>query len=118
MGSKDSKIQDEDLSETVKRIEDLLFLIVQSQKDSILEPIVKIFGHCKKRVEVYIQLDGRRTASKIGKILGMKKQNVSAEIKVLLNTGLIELSGGAGSPYKRKRVFEMLGLLGVLRKSM
>lgn len=91
-------------------IEDILALLLLEKHETLVSQGIASFGTSKKRAEVYLILDGKLSATEIGRKLRMKRPNVSIEIKNLLDCGLIELSNGAGSPYRRRKCYELIGL--------
>jgi DNA-binding MarR family transcriptional regulator len=53
----------------------------------------------------------KKTATEIAKVLDMKRPNVSIEIGILYNSGLIEqVENKKSSPYRRRVCFELIGL--------
>lgn len=99
-----------------KGIEELSFLILYRDRDKILESAIAVFGTSNRRADVYLSLDGKKTATEIAKELDMKRPNVSIEIGILYNSGLIEqVENKKGSPYRRRVCFELIGLSSVIQ---
>jgi hypothetical protein len=55
--------------------------------------VKKIFGKSVRRAQIYLAVDGVRGVNQIAQHLGMKRQNVGADLKYLENEGLLELAG-------------------------
>ena len=51
----------------------------------------KIFGRNRRRAQIYLAADGTRGVVEIAKHLGMQTPNVSPQLKVLKEEGLLEL---------------------------
>lgn len=60
------------------------------------ETVKQIFRRGKRRAQVYLAADGNRGVAEIAKHLGMKAQNVSPELHVLQEEGLLELVDATG----------------------
>jgi hypothetical protein len=60
------------------------------------ETVKEIFKKGKRRAQVYLAADGSRGVVEIAKHLGMKTPNVSPELKVLKEEGLLELIDAPG----------------------
>ena len=100
----------ETVLDCVMNIEAILTLLLFEKEETLLKQALSAFGTSKKRAEVYLVLDGSLSATEIGNRMEMRRPNVSVEIRKLLDAGLIELTGGIGSPYRRRRCFELIGL--------
>ncbi|MGY5863287.1 MAG: hypothetical protein RTV41_01670 [Candidatus Thorarchaeota archaeon] len=99
-----------------KRIEELLYLGLYQEREKIIETALGAFGTSKRRVDVYFALDGMKTATEIALELNMKRPNVSIEIGILFDSGLIEqVEDKQGSPYRRRMCFELIGLSSAVR---
>lgn len=76
------------------------------------------FGKGTRRRDVYLALDKDRNISEVAEALGMKRQNVSAEISRLHDAGLVVplTTGGRGDVWIRNPVIEsVVGLSKRLR---
>src|SRR5262245_37964649 len=51
----------------------------------------QIFKNSKRRAQIYLAADGQRSVQEIGAHLGMKRQNVGSDLKVLGEEGLLEI---------------------------
>lgn len=51
----------------------------------------QIFKTSKRRAQVYLAADGQRSVQEIGAHLGMKRQNVGSDLKILGDEGLLEI---------------------------
>lgn len=105
------------LETVVKRIEDMTFLLAISQRNEVYEYALEVFGNSKKRAEIYLALDGQRSVAEISELLGMKRPNVSIEIKNLLEGDLIERDDSAlkGYAYRRRSAFDLIGVPNLVR---
>jgi hypothetical protein len=56
----------------------------------------EIFKNSKRRAQVYLAADGQRSVQDIGKHLGMKRQNVGSDLKILGGEGLLEIIDEVG----------------------
>ncbi len=106
----------EELLSVCKRIEELLFLSLYQDRNKIIESTLGVFGTSSRRVDVYLALDGKKTATEIASELDMKRPNVSIEIGILFNSGLIEqVEDKQGSPYRRRMCFELIGIPSIIK---
>ncbi|MGO9589799.1 MAG: ArsR family transcriptional regulator [Candidatus Acidiferrales bacterium] len=55
--------------------------------------VKQIFRHGKRRAQVYLAADGTRGVIEIAEYLGMKPPNVSLELRILKEQGLLEFTG-------------------------
>jgi DNA-binding transcriptional ArsR family regulator len=78
--------------------------------------LMKFFGRGSRRPEIYLALDKDRNISEVAAALGMKRQNVSADIALLKDAGLIVPlhTGGRGDVWIRNPVIE--AVVGLSRK--
>jgi len=60
------------------------------------ETVKKIFKNSKRRAQIYLAADGTRGVVEIAKHLGMKTPNVSPQLRILKEEGLLELADVAG----------------------
>jgi len=60
------------------------------------ETVKKIFKNSKRRAQVYLAADGTRGVAEIAQHLGMKQPNVSPELRILKEEGLLELIEASG----------------------
>lgn len=58
--------------------------------------VQSIFKKGKRRAQVYLAADGTRSVEEIARHLGMKTPNVSPQIRVLKEEGLLELVEASG----------------------
>lgn len=100
-------------------IDSSLILLLKANKEEILKELMIIFGKSKRRVEVYLSIDGEMSVGKIADKLGMKIQNVSRHITPLKNEGLIEikkLEENNEYIYKKTELERIFKLSRVLKK--
>ena len=93
-------------------IDSSMELLIKANRESILPEIMMFFGKSKRRVEVFLAVDGKRTVDDIARLLKMKGPNVSRELTNLKQEGLIEIKRikGEGYVYKKRRVDRILGI--------
>jgi hypothetical protein len=60
------------------------------------ETVKKIFGKSKRRAQVYLAADGTRGVVEIGQHLGIKTPNVSPDLRILKEEGLLEIVDASG----------------------
>jgi hypothetical protein len=60
------------------------------------ETVRKIFGKSKRRAQVYLAADGTRGVVEIGQHLGIKTPNVSPDLRILKEEGLLEIVDASG----------------------
>lgn len=60
------------------------------------ETVKKIFKKSKRRAQVYLAADGTRGVVEIALHLGMKQPNVSPDLRILKEEGLLELIDASG----------------------
>ena len=90
---------------------------LRAEADKHLESVQVIFQKSERRVQVYLAVNGGRTVSGIASHLGMKGPNVSTELKILREEGLIELiDSGGGDIYAKTPVDHTLRISRYLTK--
>ena len=60
------------------------------------ETVKKIFKYGKRRAQVYLAADGTRGVVEIAQHIGMKAPNVSPQLRILKEEGLLELVDASG----------------------
>ena len=60
------------------------------------ETVKKIFRQGKRRAQIYLAADGTRGVTEIARHLGMKTPNVSPQLRILKDEGLLELVDAPG----------------------
>jgi len=85
-------------------------LLLKANKESIMADIGNFFGSSKRRAQVYLAVDGKRSVGEIVQMLHMQQSNVSADLLKCAAEGLIEriLSTKGGFLYKKKRIDKIL----------
>jgi DNA-binding transcriptional ArsR family regulator len=83
--------------------------LVRANEPQLKEKLVKAFGNSRRRVQVYLALNGLKTVKDLVKFLGMKQPNVSIEIAWLKKKGLIDVADadGQGTVYQ-KTIFDSI----------
>jgi DNA-binding MarR family transcriptional regulator len=99
-------------------IDSSMELLIKANREAILSEILGFFGKSRRRVQVYIAVDGNRTVEDITRFLQMKKPNVSSHLTKLKQEGLIEIKRitKAGYVYRKRRVDRILGISRKLRR--
>jgi len=64
---------------------------LRAEEEKHLAVIKKIFKSSKRKAQVYLAADGHLGVQEIAGFLGMKRQNVGSELKLLADEGLLEL---------------------------
>jgi transposase-like protein len=95
------------------RVEEVLGVLTYIASDPEVEArnedvLRKFFGKGRRRADVYLALDPTRNISQVAQTLGMKRQNVSSEIRALREANLIlpQLVGGRGDVWVRNPTLE------------
>lgn len=98
-------------------IDSSMELLIKANRNAILAEIMSFFGRSKRRAQVFIAVDGKRTVEDITQLLNMKKPNVSSELTRLKEEGLIEIKKitKEGYIYKKRRVDKILGISRMLK---
>ena len=93
-------------------------LLLKANKEAIMGEIGAFFGSSKRRAEVYLAVDGKRTVKEIAKTLGMKSPNVSAELTGCFEEGLIERAPAPSGEvtWKKKRIDRVLRISAFLKR--
>ncbi len=58
--------------------------------------VKQIFKNGKRRAQIYLAANGSRGVEEIAKHLGMQRQNVGPELKILGSEGMLEIKDTAG----------------------
>jgi biotin operon repressor len=91
----------------VDSIEQTSAFALRAEADKHFESVKKIFKNGRRRAQVYLAADGTKSVQEIADHLGMKRQNVGVELKLLSeDEGLLEISdcGGRGDIWCKKAV--------------
>jgi len=100
-------------------IDSSMELLLKANRDAILVEIMGFFGRSKRRAQVFLAVDGKRTVEDLTKLLALQKPNVSADLTRLKNEGLIEIKKITSEGYyiyKKRRVDRILGVSKKLRQ--
>jgi DNA-binding transcriptional ArsR family regulator len=92
-------------------MEDSLAWLVHAE-DGLRDRMLGAFGTSRRRVQVYLELDGIKNVSAIALALRMKPQNVTSELRWLKKNRLIDIAeaDGFGMVYKKKVFDAIVGL--------
>ncbi len=77
----------------VDSLEQTTAFALRADADRHFASVKEIFGKSKRRAQVYLAVDGVRSVQEIAAHLKMKQPNVSSDLKVLSDEGLLEISG-------------------------
>lgn len=94
-------------------------LLLKASKVAIMAEIDNFFGGSKRRAQIYLAVDGKRSVGEITQLLKMKMPNVSADLTKCADEGLIEripASSKGGIVWKKKRIDKVLHISEHLRK--
>src|SRR6266542_6744862 len=80
----------------VDSIEQTTAFVLRADKDKHENSLREIFRNGKRRAQVYLAADGARSVQEIAVHLGMKQPNVSRDLGLLAQEGLLEISNSAG----------------------
>lgn len=99
-------------------IDSSMELLVKAHKKDVEPEIMKVFSRARRRAEVYLKCDGRRTVTSIADELEMQLPNVSREITKLKSKGLIKIKDitDEGYIYEKTNIDKILGLSKKLKK--
>lgn len=97
-GRDESKERDQQILNRLARIEHRVDSIDQTSAFALRadaerhrEEVKKIFRHGKRRAQIYLAADGNRGVIEIAAHLGMQRQNVGPELRILGEEGLLEI---------------------------
>jgi DNA-binding MarR family transcriptional regulator len=88
-------------------------LMIKADKPKYLEVVKEVFGKSKLRVKIYRKIDGKRSQTDLVDELGIDKGNLSKEIGILRDGGLIEVkrvTKGGAHIYKRTKWHRVLSI--------
>lgn len=94
-------------------------LLLKANKERILGEIGLFFGNSKRRAQVYLTIDGKRSVGEIARLLDIKMPNVSTDLSRCAEEGLIErvpTPSKGGFAWKKKRIDIVLRISEFLRK--
>jgi DNA-binding transcriptional ArsR family regulator len=103
--SKKEKAEDRDqqilsrlahIEHKVDSIDETNAFALRADESKHMETVKKIFKRGLRRAQVYLAADGTRGVVEIAEHLGMKQPNVTPDMRILKEEGLLELVGAAG----------------------
>jgi len=80
----------------VDSIDETNAFALRAEADKHMGTVKKIFKHGRRRAQVYLAADGTRGVVEIAQHLGMKTPNVSPQLRILREEGLLELVDAPG----------------------
>src|SRR5437870_4763934 len=98
-------------------MEDSLAWLVHAEA-GLLQKMLQKFGTSRRRVQVYLALDGMKNVNAVAATLSMKIPNVSRDLRWLKKERLIDLADATapGVVYKKKFFDSIVGLSDALMK--
>lgn len=95
----------------VESMDNFMPWLVRHQATAIKEELIGFFSKRKRAAKVYLAVDGKRTISDIVQVTKIAQPNVSAEIKTLIEYGLIEtIVTGKNTVCRKNKIDTILGL--------
>ena len=80
----------------VESIDETNAFALRAEKEKHQDTVKKIFGKSKRRAQIYLAADGTRGVVEIAQHLGMKQPNVSPDLRILKEEGLLEIIDASG----------------------
>jgi DNA-binding transcriptional ArsR family regulator len=80
----------------VDSIDETNAFALRAEAEKHQETVRKIFGKSKRRAQVYLAADGTRGVVEIAQHLGIKQPNVSPDLRILKEEGLLEIVDASG----------------------
>jgi DNA-binding transcriptional ArsR family regulator len=80
----------------VDSIDETNAFALRAEAEKHQETVRKIFGKSIRRAQVYLAADGTRGVDEIAQHLGMKQPNVSPDLRILKEEGLLEIVDASG----------------------
>ena len=95
----------------VESMDNFMPWLVRHQAADIKKELIDFFNKRKRAAKVYLAVDGKRAISDISQFTGIAQPNVSAEIKSLIENGLIEaIVSGKNTICRKNKIDTVLGL--------
>jgi len=80
----------------VDSLEQTTAFALRAEKDKHFASVKEIFKTGKRRAQIYLAVDGSRSVKEIAAHLRMKQPNVSRELKILAEEGLLKIVDASG----------------------
>jgi DNA-binding transcriptional ArsR family regulator len=100
-------------------IDSSMDLLLKANREAIMSEIESFFGNSKRRAQVFLAVDGKKSVGEIAQMLNIKMPNLSADLSKCAEEGLIERVPSAvkgGFVYKKKKIDMVLHVSEFLRK--
>jgi len=95
----------------VESIDNFMPWLVRPNSKQLKEELLNFFKKKKRTAKVYLSIDGTRNVNQIAEVTSLAQPNVSIEISVLANKGLIEsIIINGNTIYKKNKIDKVLGL--------
>lgn len=119
----ESKELHEKVDKILQRVESMdsfMPWMVRPQAKEIRDLMLTFLESRTSTARVYLEIDGEKSVTDIGKHLNMKQPNVSREIAILYNEmGLIEPKTiGNNKVYRKTKIDKIIGLSKALEKKL
>lgn len=132
--SKRSKLQEENIEDSdrdqqilrrltnienkVDSLEQTNAFALRADVDRHTITVKKIFNKSLRRAQVYLAANGNRSVLEIADLLKMKQPNVTDDLKILQDEGLLEVIEQAGNRvyYSKKPIDRTIGITKILMK--
>lgn len=75
----------------VDSVDQTLAFSLRAESEKHFGAVKEIFGNSRRRAQIYLAVDGMRGVQDIAEHLGMQRQNVGPELKVLAEEGLLHM---------------------------
>ncbi|MFW9889516.1 MAG: hypothetical protein ACFFER_15115 [Candidatus Thorarchaeota archaeon] len=101
----------------IRTLNDAIRFSIRLDRAKLVKYALDVFGRSKKRAEVFLAINASSAATEIAEELGMKQPNVSAESRILADSGLILPCKkiGKGCIYGKSPFFDNLGWEEILK---
>ena len=96
----------ENIEHQVTSLDETSAFAMRSSREEHIAELDKIFGKSKRRAQVYLAADGRRTVGQIADHRSMKGQNVSTDLTKLGDEGLLQWRTQGANTYWRKKAID------------
>jgi DNA-binding transcriptional ArsR family regulator len=87
----------------VESIDETNAFAMRSNREAHQQQIEGIFGKSRRRAQVYLAANGKRSVGDIASLLGMKQPNVSSDLTLLEKEGLLNVFSSAGFNHWNKK---------------
>lgn len=102
----------------VDSLEQTTAFTIRAEAERHFKTVKSIFGNSKRRAQVYLAANGVRSVQSIAEVLSMKQPNVSRELTLLQEQGLLEIleSDGGETFWCKKPIDRTIRISSFLQK--